>query len=101
MPQDEKLTDGEVQAGLDSLPGWELFEGALRRRFTFKDFPDALTFVVRVGFTAEAADHHPEILVQYKRVTLTFVTHSAGGLTAKDFAGAARASATAAAIGGA
>ena len=49
MPQDEKLTDGEVQAELDSLPEWELYEGALRRRFTFKDFPDALTFVVRVG----------------------------------------------------
>jgi 4a-hydroxytetrahydrobiopterin dehydratase len=43
---------------------------------------------VRLGFAAEAADHHPDILINYKRVTLTYSTHSAGGLTDKDFVGA-------------
>ena len=52
-------------------------------------FPDAVAFVVRLGFDAEAADHHPDILVNYKRVTLTYTTHSEGGLTEKDFDGAA------------
>ena len=48
-----------------------------------------MAFVVRVGFDAEAADHHPDILISnYKKVTLTFTTHSAGGLTEKDFEGA-------------
>ncbi len=63
-------------------------------------FPDAVAFVVRLGFDAELADHHPDILVNYKRVTLTYTTHSAGGLTEKDFAGAAHASDLAATMGG-
>ena len=53
----------------------------------FRD-KDAIAFVTRLAFDAEAADHHPDILINYKRVTLTFSTHSAGGLTEKDFAGA-------------
>ena len=100
MPKDEKLADNEVAAKLAAIPGWAVEGGGLRRQFTFSGFPDALAFVVRIGFTAEAADHHPDILVSYKRVTLTFVTHSADGLTGKDFIGAAAASATAAANGG-
>jgi 4a-hydroxytetrahydrobiopterin dehydratase len=46
-----------------------------------------------VAFDAEAADHHPDILITYKRVTLTFSTHSDGGLTEKDFEGARQADA--------
>ena len=61
------------------LPGWTLGDGALRRKFTFGGFPEALAFVVRLGFAAEAADHHPDMLMNYKRVTLTYVTHSARG----------------------
>lgn len=64
---------------------------AVRRQFTFPGFTDAVAFVVRLGFVAEAADHHPDILVSYKRVTLTYTTHSAGGLTDKDFDGASEA----------
>ena len=81
---------------LQNLPGWELEGNAIRRQFTFKDFTEAVTFVVRLGFAAEAADHHPDILINYKRVTLTYSTHSEGGLTDKDFAGADGASALAA-----
>jgi 4a-hydroxytetrahydrobiopterin dehydratase len=58
-----------------------------------------VSFVVRLGFAAEAADHHPDILVNYKRVTLTYSTHSAGGLTEKDFAGAEAATQLAAGFG--
>jgi 4a-hydroxytetrahydrobiopterin dehydratase len=90
----------EAQERLASLPGWGLREGALVRKFTFNGFPEAVAFVVRLGFNAEAADHHPDILVNYKRVTLTYVTHSAGGLTNKDFEGAAGAGKLAEAMGG-
>jgi 4a-hydroxytetrahydrobiopterin dehydratase len=95
-------TIGEAEAlrRLKELPGWELDGTSIRRKFTFAGFPDALAFVVRLGFDAEAADHHPDILVNYKRVTLTYTTHSEGGLTEKDFAGAATTSALAAATGG-
>jgi 4a-hydroxytetrahydrobiopterin dehydratase len=85
---------------LKALPGWELDGVEIRRKFTFGGFPDALAFVVRLGFDAEAADHHPDILVNFKRVTLTYSTHSEKGLTEKDFAGATKSSALAASMGG-
>jgi 4a-hydroxytetrahydrobiopterin dehydratase len=83
-----------------ALSGWELDGAAIRQRYTFPSFADALAFVVRLGFDAEAADHHPDILVNFKRVTLTFTTHSEGGLTERDFAGAARANEIASSMGG-
>jgi len=94
------VTIGQTDANqrLKSLQGWTLEGVALRRQFTFAGFADALAFVVRLGFEAEAADHHPDILVNYKRVTLTYSTHSEGGLTDKDFTGAARASELAASM---
>lgn len=70
------------------MPGWELTDNAIRRQYTFRGFPDAVAFVVRLAFAAEQADHHPDIQIGYKRVTLIYSTHSAGGLTDKDFAGA-------------
>ena len=94
------LDEAEAQRRLEALAGWELSGASIRRRFTFGGFPDALAFVVRLGFDAEAADHHPDILVNYRRVTLTYTTHSEGGLTDKDFAGAANASDLAARMGG-
>ena len=82
------LTTEQARAKLAGLPGWELSDNAIRRTFTFEDFTAAVSYVVRLGFAAEAADHHPDIDVRYKRVTLTYSTHSEGGLTEKDFAGA-------------
>ena len=96
----KKLSADEVQTKLATLDGWVLDGPAIRRRFTFDGFDDAIAFVVRLGFRAEAADHHPDILINYKRVTLTYSTHSAGGLTEKDFAGAAQATSLAAQLGG-
>ena len=70
---------------------WTENDGALERELVFGGFREAIAFVNRLAPEAEAADHHPEILINYKRVTLTYSTHSEGGLTAKDFAGAATA----------
>jgi len=94
------IEEAEAVRRLGSLAGWELDGKAIRRKFTFAGFSDAVAFVVRLGFDAEAADHHPDILINYKRVTLTYSTHSEGGLTEKDFDGAAGASALASAMGG-
>ena len=85
------LTDTEIAERLTTVPQWTRAGGRISREFTCPTFADAVAFIVRVGFDAEAADHHPDIAVHYKRVTLTFWTHSEGGLTAKDFAGAAAA----------
>ena len=87
-----KLTNAEIDQQLASLNnGWTLDGDAIRKQFTFKDFPEAVNFVNRLVPGAEAADHHPDIEINYKRVTLKFSTHSEGGLTLKDFAGASSA----------
>ncbi len=83
------MTSQQVDDRLTGLPGWAREGESIRKQFVFGGFADAVAFVVRVGFDAEAADHHPDILISnYKKVTLTFTTHSAGGLTEKDFVGA-------------
>ena len=92
------LTEAEIAARLNTVPLWTREGPAIRREFTWPTFADAVAFIVRVAFDAEAADHHPDIAVHYRRVTLSFWTHSEGGLTAKDFAGAAAADAVAAAM---
>jgi 4a-hydroxytetrahydrobiopterin dehydratase len=82
------LNSEQVRAKLDGLSGWELAGDTIRRTFTFAGFAEAVSYVVRLGFAADAADHHPDIDIRYKRVTLAYSTHSEGGLTEKDFAGA-------------
>ncbi|MGH9409807.1 MAG: 4a-hydroxytetrahydrobiopterin dehydratase [Vicinamibacterales bacterium] len=88
-----KLETADIQRRLRELTGWTLEGDAIRKQFTLGSFPDAIAFVARLAFDAEAADHHPDILINYKRVTLTYSTHSAGGLTDKDFTGAQKADA--------
>ena len=84
-----KLSAEKARQELEQRQGWSLDGDAIRRQFTFDGFASAVAFVVRVGFDAEAADHHPDILISnYKKVTLSFTTHSEGGLTVKDFSGA-------------
>ena len=86
-----KLSQSEAEQRTKSLTGWTLEGDAIRKQFTFKNFLEAIAFLNRLAPAAEAADHHPDILINYKRVTLTWSTHSEGGLTDKDFDGAAAA----------
>ena len=95
-----KIDENRAQALLNELSGWVREGDSIRRQFVFAGFPDAVAFVVRLGFTAEVADHHPELLIDYKRVTATYTTHSEGGLTVKDFEGAKAATNIAASLGG-
>ena len=64
--------------------GWSEVDGALQREFALESFPAAITFVTRVADLAEEANHHPDIAIHYKTVTLRLSTHSAGGITDKD-----------------
>jgi 4a-hydroxytetrahydrobiopterin dehydratase len=86
-----RLSPADVDQRMQSLRGWTLQGDEIRKQYTFKDFPEAIAFVNRLAPEAETTDHHPDILINYKRVTLTYSTHSEGGLTDKDFAGAAAA----------
>jgi 4a-hydroxytetrahydrobiopterin dehydratase len=80
-----KLTTEAVRAALKKLPGWNLKDEAIGKQYTWPSFPDAIKFVNQVANLAEQADHHPDILINYRRVTLTLSTHSEGGITQKDF----------------
>jgi len=82
------LSREEIEKRLPPLAGWRLDGDAIVKTFTFAGFPEAAAFVTRLVPGAEAADHHPDIEIHYKRVTLRYSTHSEGGLTEKDFAGA-------------
>ena len=80
------LTSEQVEAELAASPGWLLADGQITKIVTRKDFADALRYVNAVGYLAEQANHHPDIAISWNKVTLTLVSHSAGGLTDKDFA---------------
>ena len=86
-----KLSRADAEARITSLSGWTLYGDEIRKQYTFKTFLEAIAFVNRLAPEAEAADHHPDILINYSRVTLTYSTHSEGGLTDKDVDGAATA----------
>lgn len=90
------LNPDEIAERLKSLDGWSLDGTAIKKQFTFQDFPEAVLFVSALVPGAEEADHHPDIEIHYKRVILSYTTHDEGGLTPKDIDGATMAEAVAA-----
>ncbi len=75
-----------LQRELRKLQGWEPGEREITKTYRFRDFKEAIAFVNEVAHVAEARNHHPDILIQYNRVTLTLSTHDEGGVTEKDLA---------------
>ena len=86
MANKSRLSPEEARAQLASLTDWQLANDAIKRRYKFASFKESIDFVNRVALLAERADHHPDILVEYDKVTLTLSSHDAGGLTERDFA---------------
>ena len=80
------LSDADVQAELARTPGWTRSGKTIEKTYRFRDFKEAMFFVNSVAALAERAGHHPDVAIHYNAVTLSLWTHSAGGLTAKDFA---------------
>jgi 4a-hydroxytetrahydrobiopterin dehydratase len=79
------LSPAEITDALQALPGWAFERDALAKEFKFGGFREAMSFMVRVGFEAEALNHHPEWTNVYDRVAIRLNTHDAGGkVTAKD-----------------
>jgi 4a-hydroxytetrahydrobiopterin dehydratase len=78
----------QIEQQLSGLSGWKYDGQAITKQYKFASFPDAVQFVNRLVPGAENADHHPDITINYSRVTLSFATHSEGGITAKDIDGA-------------
>ena len=67
-----------------NVPSWETRDNALQRRFEFRTFAEAFSFMTEVAFAAERRNHHPDWSNVYNRVTIRLSTHDAGGVTEKD-----------------
>ncbi|MCH7970136.1 MAG: 4a-hydroxytetrahydrobiopterin dehydratase [Chloroflexi bacterium] len=83
-----KLTAVEIADLLPQVPGWSVITedgmSRLNREFEFDDFNTALSFTNRIGLLAEEADHHPRLVTEWGRVTVTWWSHSEGGMVAAD-----------------
>lgn len=84
------LTEEQVAARLPGLQGWSRLGHAIGKAFHFANHHDTMAFVNAIAWISHRQDHHPELAVGYNRCTVSYVTHSAGGLTDKDFDCAAR-----------
>lgn len=78
------LSPAEIGSALQRLPGWEMRGDTIERVVQFPDFANAMAFVNNIAAAAEAANHHPDILINYNKVTLTLVSHDSGGVTGRD-----------------
>jgi 4a-hydroxytetrahydrobiopterin dehydratase len=82
---EKPLTAAKIKLALGTLPGWTCKRDALAKEFKFGSFREAMSFMVRAGFEAEAMNHHPDWTNIYNRVAVRLNTHDAGGkVTAKD-----------------
>lgn len=84
----DRLDTRQLSEALARLPGWAREGDAIEKQYTVTSFGDAVALVTRIAFAAEAADHHPDLRLEYRRLTVRFWTHTAGGVTQKDVDGA-------------
>jgi 4a-hydroxytetrahydrobiopterin dehydratase len=87
----ERLSDEEVTKALATLPGWSRQGDEIRKQFGFEDFLGSIAFVNAVADLAQAANHHPDITINYNKVTLVLSTHDANGLSSLDISLASQA----------
>ncbi len=80
----ELLDTDSLNAALKNLSGWQMDGDCLKKRFSFDSYLKGATFVQYAAECAEGMDHHPDLLLGWKRVDVTLTTHSAGGITALD-----------------
>ena len=81
----KKYSNIEIQTAIKTLNSWILNEDKIEKQFQFKDFSEALAFIVRIGVLAEKQNHHPELFNIYNKVTIALTTHDVSGLSDKDF----------------
>lgn len=81
----EALTKETINKHLQSITDWSFIDKAIEKKWVFKDFKQALGFMVQVGLLAEKKNHHPELFNVYNKITIRLNTHDAKGVTEKDF----------------
>jgi 4a-hydroxytetrahydrobiopterin dehydratase len=81
----EPLSDAEISEALSRLPGWERDGDTIKKTYRLETYMAGLAFASAVGTIAEGLDHHPDIIIGWRKVTVTYNTHSAGNkITRKD-----------------
>jgi pterin-4a-carbinolamine dehydratase len=86
MPEkDQALPEAEIQNRLKQLGNWEYKSGALQRTYQTDGWRGSMLVANAIAFVCETADHHADLTVTWPRVSVALSTHSAGGITAKDF----------------
>lgn len=80
------LSDADVTAGLAGLPGWDRVGDEIVKIYELPSFRDVVAFVGRIAAAAEAADHHPDLDIRYRKLRVALTSHDAGGLTDRDLA---------------
>jgi 4a-hydroxytetrahydrobiopterin dehydratase len=81
----QKLSEEEVEKNIARLTGWSRSENWIEKKYVFKNFLRAMSFVNAVAYVAESINHHPDIIVHYNEVTLRNWTHVSNGITERDF----------------
>jgi 4a-hydroxytetrahydrobiopterin dehydratase len=89
MPE-RTYSEPEARERLSEIPGWSLDGSSLKREYHTSGWPSTMLLVNALAFIAELANHHPELEVGWSKVVVRLSTHSAGGITGKDFAVAKR-----------
>jgi 4a-hydroxytetrahydrobiopterin dehydratase len=84
MVRPSRLSDADAATAVAALRGWERAGDEITKTYERTSFPDAIAFVVRIGFLAEKADHHPDLDIRWRTVKVALTTHDAGGLTRLD-----------------
>ena len=78
------LSGVELKQAVEGLTGWSVRGNAIERVFEFPNFVEAMGFVNRIAEAAEAVNHHPDITINYNKVTLSLTSHDSGGVTQRD-----------------
>jgi len=78
------LSEQELNKALTELPSWTKSGSTIKRQFEFPDFKKAIAFVNQVAESAERANHHPDITINYNKVTMSLTSHDSGGVTPRD-----------------
>jgi len=79
------LSDADIKSKLRELKGWKRERGFITKTFEFDSFMDGIRFIDRIARVAEELQHHPDLHMRYTTIKLSVQTHSAGGITEKDF----------------
>lgn len=81
----EALTEESIKIELQNVADWFYNDNVIEKKYMFKNFMEALAFIVKVGVLSEKRNHHPELYNVYNKVTIRLTTHDANGVTMKDF----------------